>query len=107
MRKIYLYGASITYGVYDPVGGWAGRLRRHVENLNLESMEERYYVFNLGIPGDTTEFVLERCEAEYLARTDDEEAEELYSSLLWESMIPVLIVNRIRIELKLMSSDLI
>lgn len=62
MAKILIFGGSTTYGKCDPEGGWAGRLRKHIDqnakNIDLNS------IFNLGISGDTTEDVLRRFEFE-------------------------------------------
>jgi len=61
--NICIFGASITWGAYDPEnGGWATMLRNYYEEKNERS------VYNLGISGDTTEDLLKRIEIEAFAR---------------------------------------
>ncbi len=71
MARILIFGASTTYGKCDPDGGWAGRLRKHIdqraENMDLNS------VFNLGVSGDTTEDVIRRFEFETKQRIEEDE----------------------------------
>ena len=62
-KDICIFGASITWGAYDPKnGGWATMIRNYYEEKDGRS------VYNLGICGDTTEGLLERLEIEALAR---------------------------------------
>jgi acyl-CoA thioesterase I len=59
--NICIFGDSITHGAFDQEkGGWANRLRLHLDNL--EDFEDE--VYNLGVSGDNTEGLLERFEAE-------------------------------------------
>lgn len=66
-KDICIFGASITWGAWDSEkSGWANRLR-----LFLEENHENAFVYNLGIPGDTTEDVLARLKNESEAREAD------------------------------------
>jgi lysophospholipase L1-like esterase len=72
MVRILVFGASITYGACDPDGGWVQRLRKHIDSKSDSIDSNR--VFNLGIPGDIVEDVLNRFrfEAEQRIRKDDD-----------------------------------
>jgi len=62
-NNICIFGASITWGAYDPEnGGWATMVRNYYEEKDGRS------VYNLGICGDTTEGLLRRLEMEVLVR---------------------------------------
>jgi len=62
-KDICIFGASITWGAYDPEnGGWATMVRNYYEEKDGRS------VYNLGICGDTTEGLLRRVEIEASAR---------------------------------------
>ena len=76
MTQILVFGDSITYGAWDTKGGWVQRLRKFVDNKNLN--EKNYYciIYNLGISGDTTEWLLERFEKEIKSRLKELEKEE-------------------------------
>lgn len=64
-ENICVFGDSITWGAVDnEKGGWVNRLWLYVENNLLEEA----YIFNLGIPGDTTEGLLKRIESECFFR---------------------------------------
>lgn len=69
--NIFLFGDSITYGAWDREGGWASRLRKFVDLKILSSETDDYYhlVYNLGISGERTDYLLERFEGELRART--------------------------------------
>lgn len=62
MKGILCFGDSITFGRGDNANlGWCGRLKEYFDG------QDKYHgVYNLGIPGDTTEGLLRRfdCEAE-------------------------------------------
>ena len=61
MATYLIFGASITYGAWDTEkGGWVQRLRSFIEEKN--KMED--IVYNLGVSGDTTNYLLERFESE-------------------------------------------
>ena len=68
-KNICIFGDSITYGAWDIEGGWADRLRRSLHAQTLQSrFAEYYWVYNLGIPGDTSDDLLERYRVECEAR---------------------------------------
>lgn len=67
--NICVFGDSITYGAWDEAGGWVDRLRSYLHGLTLASHFQSYYfLYNLGIPGDTTADVIKRFSAECEAR---------------------------------------
>jgi lysophospholipase L1-like esterase len=66
--RILCFGASLTYGSWDQEGGWVDRLKRDMHRDTHEKEDGKYQVFNLGIGGDTSIDVLQRLEAETLAR---------------------------------------
>lgn len=64
MPVICIFGASSTWGAWDPErGGWVNRLKLH-----LESKDYDIDVYNLGVSGDTTKELLERFNVEAKAR---------------------------------------
>jgi len=83
MSQILVFGDSITFGFYDKEGGWVQRLRKFLDEklLNeLETLDKKvlrklkapyFFVYNLGISGNTTEDLLERFEFETKQRFGD------------------------------------
>ena len=68
-KNICIWGDSIAYGAWDEEGGWADRLRRFLHARTLASrFEEYYWVYNLGVPGETTDDLLKRFAPEHAAR---------------------------------------
>ena len=68
-KNICIWGDSIAYGAWDEEGGWADRLRRFLHARTLTSrLEEYYWVYNLGVPGETSDDLLKRFPAEHAAR---------------------------------------
>jgi len=72
---IICFGDSITYGNWDPQGGWVGRLRKYIDTKSLtaytgEDLYSRYYTltYNLGLPGDTSTSLFARFENELVPR---------------------------------------
>lgn len=63
--RIFIFGASTTYGVGDPEGGWATRIRKWIDE---KGEPDKHRIYNLGIPGDTSSDLLERFENEVNAR---------------------------------------
>lgn len=63
-----IFGDSSVYGAWDNNGGWANRLREPIDVKNLVDPDVAYFVYNLGIPGNTSVDVLKRFEAEYRER---------------------------------------
>lgn len=77
---LFCFGDSITYGNWDPKGGWVGRLRDYLDSKSLaaysgENLYSTYYTltYNLGIPGDTSSGLLERFESELIPRFNPDE----------------------------------
>ncbi len=59
MEKILcIFGSSTTYGAWDfEEGGWAGRLRKFLDNknlFNLLNLGSYFLLYNLGVDGDDT-----------------------------------------------------
>lgn len=68
MEKIInIFGDSIVYAGYVDGGGWADRLTNYLEKNNAEEM----VIYNLGIPGDTTDGLLKRFKIENEVRFPD------------------------------------
>ena len=64
MFGIIVCGDSISFGRGEsPNIGWSGRLKKYFEPQGFHN-----YVFNLGIPGDTTTTLLKRFETEIKSR---------------------------------------
>lgn len=65
--NIIVFGDSVSYGLADTeLGGWVNRLRIYFD----KHIEEILNVFNLSVPGETTEETLSRFEVECNARYD-------------------------------------
>ncbi len=70
-KNILVFGASETYGFWDPEGGWVTRLRKFIdaENIQKHLTDSNFnLIYNLGISDETSGDVLERFEAETKAR---------------------------------------
>lgn len=77
---IICFGDSITYGNWDPEGGWVGRLRKYLDSRSLsayqgEDLYSKYYTltYDLGIPGDTSNGLFARFENELIPRFNPDE----------------------------------
>lgn len=77
---IICFGDSITYGNWDPKGGWVGRLRGSLDSKSLaaykgENLYSKYYTltYNQGIPGDTSTGLFTRFENELIPRFNPDE----------------------------------
>lgn len=77
---IICFGDSITYGNWDPEGGWVGRLRKYLDTKSLnaytgEDLYSTYYTltYNQGIPGDTSTGLFARFENELIPRFNPDE----------------------------------
>lgn len=65
MKKVCVFGASITSGyIDDKEGGWCDLLKRHF-------LKQQIFIFNLGISGDDTSDLLARMDIESKARKPD------------------------------------
>lgn len=73
MTTILVFGDSISYGAWDPEGGWVQRLRKYLDEKQLRNPNLYFLVCNLGISGDTTEDILQRFEFETKQRIDKED----------------------------------
>jgi len=68
-KTILIFGASFAWGSWDPEGGgWVERLKRFLMERVTSTDDPEDYVYNLGIPGDTTTGLLSRFESEARAR---------------------------------------
>lgn len=73
MARILIFGDSIAYGAWDKEGGWVQRLRKFLDEKNLTDPNFYCLVYNLGIPGNTSEDLLERFESETKQRLKEGE----------------------------------
>ncbi len=65
MKTICVFGASTVWGAWDlEKGGWVSRLRLFFDSQN----RAKYWVYNLGVSGDTTNDLLERFDGETRTR---------------------------------------
>lgn len=65
MAQVFVFGDSLVFGFWDREGGWVDRLKVQIAKKSLESNLDNYCpVYNLGIPGDTSQDLLERFEFE-------------------------------------------
>ena len=66
---IFIFGDSITEGLWDSKGGWADRVKAFIQNEEIKSGIKNYHeVYNLGVDGNTTQQIIERFEAETKVR---------------------------------------
>ena len=69
MKRILIFGDSVTYGAWDIEGGWVDKLKCDFHKLTVNpSVSGKYQLFNLGIGGNTTRDLLNRIESEISAR---------------------------------------
>ncbi|MEN2435221.1 GDSL-type esterase/lipase family protein [Weeksellaceae bacterium A-14] len=72
MSTVLFFGDSITYGEYDGVfGGFADILKRFSLAEFTSEKAKEVTIYNLGIPGETSEGILKRIEPEIQARISD------------------------------------
>lgn len=110
---IFCFGDSITYGNWDPKGGWVGRLRDYLDAKSLAAYSgtdlfSTYYTltYNLGIPGETSSGLLERFETELIPRYNpDEETIILFAIGINDSRI-YLSSNEHQVELGLFQQNI-
>ncbi|MCX6804375.1 MAG: GDSL-type esterase/lipase family protein [Candidatus Diapherotrites archaeon] len=76
MPDILCFGDSITFGEGEN-GGWCGRLK-----IWFEGIGENNGIYNLGIPGETLEGLLQRFDAECKARLRFKYSFEKYTILI-------------------------
>jgi lysophospholipase L1-like esterase len=75
MTHVYCFGDSISYGEGDPLsGGWVDRLKSRCSASDKQSSstvvpeQPEFTVFNLGIPGETTDGLRQRIKPEFERR---------------------------------------
>jgi lysophospholipase L1-like esterase len=62
---IFIYGDSITQGLWDKNGGWADRIKDYVINDGIvKNLKDYSEIYNLGIGGNTTTQILNRFDSE-------------------------------------------
>jgi lysophospholipase L1-like esterase len=71
MKKLFLFGDSITYGKWDSDGGWAARLRKYIDLKYNIGKEGSFLVYNFGIPGELAVRMVHRVESELAVRILD------------------------------------
>lgn len=72
MSAVLFFGDSITYGEYDGVfGGYADILKRYSLAEFVGERAKEVTIYNLGVPGETSEGILKRLETEAKARISD------------------------------------
>lgn len=74
MAQILVFGDSITFGMWDEMGGWPVRLMQHFNKRVIDSdLEEFIATYSLGIPGNTSEDLISRFEVEMNPRINTEQ----------------------------------
>lgn len=68
MAQIFVFGDSITYGVWDEAGGWVNRLRMYIDQKNW--VGDEVHVYNLGISGNTSEDLVKRFKSDIKPRLE-------------------------------------
>ena len=58
--QIFCFGDSIAYGAWETEGGWVDRLKRSAIQFVQTHPGQYREVYNLGIPGDKTDGLVER-----------------------------------------------
>lgn len=68
--RVLVFGASGVQGFWDTQGGWAARLKRHYDTIQVKNLggTEQPRVMNLGVSGDTSSELLQRLDTEASAR---------------------------------------
>lgn len=70
--RVLVFGASSTQGYWDSEGGWADRLKRYYDKVQMADFEkDQPKIMNLGISGDTANDIISRMDAETRARQND------------------------------------
>lgn len=71
MIRILIYGDSLAYGKWDPRGGWAARLRRHIDlEYNIDK-GGNHQVHLTGIPGITSRQLISYVETDIPMKLSD------------------------------------
>ncbi|MBI4136507.1 hypothetical protein HY469_00435, partial [Candidatus Roizmanbacteria bacterium] len=73
--QLFIFGDSITLGMWDEKGGWAERLKQKSIQQSIDShFEIDTEVYTLGVSGDTSRDLLYRFESEIWQRKDETES---------------------------------
>ncbi len=65
----FIFGDSITFGLWDSKGGWADRLKQFVHAYEMHNNLTNYNeIYNLGVDGNTTQQVIDRFDQEVKTR---------------------------------------
>lgn len=69
--RVLVFGDSITQGYWDTDGGWVDRIRKYFDEIQVTDLQNKDEptIFNLGISADNSQNILQRIEAETVART--------------------------------------
>lgn len=95
MSQVLVFGDSIAFGFWDREGGWVDRLKRFLAASSIDSNFDNYCpVYNLGIPGDTSEDLLERFKFELCQRKNDFEKYVIIFSIGGNDSQKILSQNR-------------
>ena len=70
--RVLVFGASSTQGYWDSQGGWADRLKKHYDAIQLRDLsKDSPHVMNLGVSNDSTAEIIKRIGPESKARVND------------------------------------
>lgn len=76
MAQIFCFGDSITYGAWDVANsGWAQKLRIYLDKKQEEDDSLYFLTYNLGIPGEATDSLVNRFLSETKARIREDKQE--------------------------------
>lgn len=74
MAQVLIFGDSISFGMWDELGGWPSRLMQHLNKQVISSdLEEFIATYAMGIPGNTSEDLVSRFEVEMNPRINTEQ----------------------------------
>ncbi len=73
MTHILVFGTSIEYGAWDSQGGWVDRLKQFMHQKHLEDQNFYCIVYNCGVSGDITDWLLDRFDIEARSRISKNE----------------------------------
>lgn len=78
MSQIFAFGDSITWGAWDEEGGWADRLKKEIVEYVDRRPGQEIVFYNLGIPSNRIDQLLERFQTEVDARFDEDNQEKYF-----------------------------
>lgn len=77
MAQILVFGDSVVWGAWDKEGGWVARLRKFLDKRTLSIPEfhntDFLMVYNLGVSGDSSGWLLKRFEPEVMQRLKEKD----------------------------------